>query len=120
MAKLPKKLGQKLEKRRLDDALRILPGQQSFIDFSSNDYLGFARKEELSKRTSELLKERRWLKNGSTGSRLLTGNHFLYKELEEFLADYHNSESALVFNSGYDANIGFFLFSSATGRYHFL
>ncbi|WP_420603816.1 aminotransferase class I/II-fold pyridoxal phosphate-dependent enzyme [Flagellimonas sp.] len=108
MSKLPKKLEQKLEKRRLEDALRVLLGQQSLVDFSSNDYLGFAQNKELAKLTDEFLKEVGWSKNGSTGSRLLTGNHILYDELEDFLPKYHNSESALVFNSGYDANIGFF------------
>ncbi|SNY94700.1 aminotransferase class I/II-fold pyridoxal phosphate-dependent enzyme [Flagellimonas pacifica] len=108
MAKLPKKLEQKLEKRRLEDALRILPEQQSLIDFSSNDYLGLAGTFELSKLTDELLDLSQLYKNGSTGSRLLSGNHTLYGDLEEFLAHYHDSESALIFNSGYDANIGFF------------
>src|SRR5690606_28531307 len=43
-----------------------------------------------------------------TGSRLLSGNSVLYSELESLLASYFDSEEALVFNSGYDANIGFF------------
>ncbi|WP_298792678.1 8-amino-7-oxononanoate synthase [uncultured Allomuricauda sp.] len=108
MAKLPKKLEQKLEKRRLENALRTLPNTQALVDFSSNDYLGLARKEELIDDTLKFLKTKKTTSMGSTGSRLLTGNHILYEELEDFLADYHNSESALVFNSGYDANIGFF------------
>jgi len=108
MAKLPKKLEQKLEKRGVDDALRILPRPHSLIDFSSNDYLGLAQKQELAHKTTTFLKERNLQLNGSSGSRLLTGNHGLYGELEDFLAKYHNAASALVFNSGYDANIGFF------------
>src|SRR5690606_344629 len=55
-----------------------------------------------------LLSERRIVQNGSTGSRLLTGNNKLYVELEGMLARFHHSEAALVFNSGYDANVGFF------------
>ncbi|WP_420320628.1 aminotransferase class I/II-fold pyridoxal phosphate-dependent enzyme [Flagellimonas sp.] len=108
MAKLPKKLELKLEKRRQDNALRVLPQPQSLIDFSSNDYLGLAQKQDLANDVSKLLKENELNPNGSSGSRLLTGNHVMYKELEDFLAKYHNSEAALVFNSGYDANIGFF------------
>lgn len=46
--------------------------------------------------------------NGATGSRLLSGNHELYTILENYLSEYHNAEAALVFNSGYDANLGFF------------
>ncbi|MFZ4679504.1 MAG: aminotransferase class I/II-fold pyridoxal phosphate-dependent enzyme, partial [Flavobacterium sp.] len=46
--------------------------------------------------------------NGATGSRLLSGNHELYQETEQFIAEFHRAESALIFNSGYDANIGFF------------
>ncbi|MGW9684278.1 aminotransferase class I/II-fold pyridoxal phosphate-dependent enzyme [Flagellimonas sp. 2504JD1-5] len=108
MAKFPKKLEQKLEKRRADNALRKLPESHVLIDFSSNDYLGLANNFELSESTDELLNLSQLHKNGSTGSRLLSGNHTLYTDLEEFLESYHRSESALVFNSGYDANIGFF------------
>lgn len=108
MAILPKKLKQKLEKRQSDNALRALSDTQPLIDFSSNDYLGLARKEELVAEATNLLKEKKMISFGSTGSRLLTGNHILFKELEHFLADFHNSESAVVFNSGYDGNLGFF------------
>lgn len=102
MARLPEKLERKLEKRRLEDALRELPNSQDLIDFSSNDYLGLSRKKELAKESGKITK------NSSTGSRLLTGNHELYSELEQFIERYHNADAALVFNSGYDANIGFF------------
>src|SRR5690606_21065317 len=46
--------------------------------------------------------------NGATGSRLLSGNFELYDEAERYLASFHQAESALIFNSGYDANLGFF------------
>ncbi|AWX44197.1 8-amino-7-oxononanoate synthase [Flagellimonas maritima] len=108
MANFPKKLQRKLEKRKQENALRALPEPQRLIDFSSNDYLGFAKKKEFSIQAANLLEEFDVLKNGASGSRLLTGNHRLYKKLEDFLASYHRSASALVFNSGYDANIGFF------------
>jgi 8-amino-7-oxononanoate synthase len=45
---------------------------------------------------------------GSTGSRLLSGNHSYYETLESNLARFHGGEAALIFNSGYDANIGLF------------
>ena len=46
--------------------------------------------------------------NGATGSRLLSGNHDLYTQAEDLIAQFHESQSALIFNSGYDANVGFF------------
>lgn len=107
MEKLPKKLRQKLSERLMNDAVRSLSLIDGLVDFSSNDYLGFARNEHLSKAATDFLKIKPQ-KNGSTGSRLLTGNHTLYAELEDFLAAHHKSESSLVFNSGYDANVGFF------------
>ena len=45
-------------------------------------------------------------KVGSTGSRLIAGNSELFYETEKYIANFHNSESALIFNSGYDANVG--------------
>nr|WP_299072324.1 aminotransferase class I/II-fold pyridoxal phosphate-dependent enzyme [uncultured Allomuricauda sp.] len=108
MARFPKKLAKKLEKRKVDDALRVLSEPKGLIDFSSNDYLGFSKKQQFHDSAAELLEERKLHKNGAAGSRLLTGNHILYRELEDFLVTHHNSQSALVFNSGYDANIGFF------------
>ena len=46
--------------------------------------------------------------NGSTGSRLISGNHKLYKALENQLSQFYNVQDALVYNSGYNANIGLF------------
>lgn len=88
--------------------LRHLPKASDLFDFSSNDYLGFSRNGEIFQRASQILAENNIVRNGSTGSRLLSGNHPLYSELEEKLAEFHQAEAALVFNSGYDANIGFF------------
>ncbi|MEZ4809591.1 MAG: 8-amino-7-oxononanoate synthase [Allomuricauda sp.] len=88
-------------------SVRSLPERGNLIDFSSNDYLGLARNGSLENSISRLLKEHQTM-HGSTGSRLLTGNHPLYAELEQFLVEFHNAEAALAFNSGYDANVGFF------------
>ena len=104
----PKKLYQKLDKRHADNALRKLGMHNTLIDFSSNDYLGFAKSKTLFDQAHLLLKNKQIFKNGATGSRLLSGNHNLYKEVESQLCKFHNSEAALVFNSGYDANMGFF------------
>ncbi|GGK31533.1 8-amino-7-oxononanoate synthase [Yeosuana aromativorans] len=108
MNHLPKKLKSKLKDREAANALRQLGKQNSLVDFSSNDYLGFAKSESIFDAAHDFLMSHNIKQNGATGSRLLSGNHPLYPILETILSDFHNSESALIFNSGYDANIGFF------------
>jgi len=108
MKSFPKTLHQKLLQREQKNALRKLALPNLLVDFSSNDYLGFAKSEAIFQQTHELLVSRNYKTNGATGSRLLTGNHSVYKETEEYIAQFHNIESALIFNSGYDANVGFF------------
>lgn len=108
MTELPKKLMAKLSERETNNALRKLALPNGLIDFSSNDYLGLARNRGLFNKASEFLENKGLRANGATGSRLLTGNYGLYGELEGVLANFFGSESALVFNSGYDANLGFF------------
>lgn len=108
MAEFPKKLQRKLQERTENNTLRFLVSPEKGIDFSSNDYLGFSKNEPLFKRTTALLSERGINQNGATGSRLLSGNHELYSELEARIAETHKAESVLIFNSGYDANLGFF------------
>ncbi|MCW8981977.1 MAG: aminotransferase class I/II-fold pyridoxal phosphate-dependent enzyme [Altibacter sp.] len=104
---LPEKLQRKLNKRKTDHSLRSLGGDAPLVDFSSNDYLGFSTSETIFKRASQLLYEKSLEINGATGSRLLTGNHRLYTETEAYIAKVHRAEAALLFNSGYDANVGF-------------
>lgn len=105
---LPKKLQKKLDLRKNEGSLRVLSQSENLIDFASNDYLGFASSQELQHDTLSLLKEYNITKQGATGSRLLSGNHKLYTVAEQRVSHFHKSESALIFNSGYDANIGFF------------
>jgi 8-amino-7-oxononanoate synthase len=108
MKGFPKKLAAKLEQRESENALRKLGNQNQLIDFSSNDYLGFSKSETIFNQTHDYLIGHNILKNGATGSRLLSGNHGLYNLVEMVLSEFHKTEAALVFNSGYDANIGFF------------
>ncbi len=91
-------LNRKLEQRKRENALRQLSGAAAGIDFCSNDYLGIVK--------NNLLRVNRDLPNGSTGSRLISGNYPLIEETEKFLAEFHETEAALIFNSGYDANTG--------------
>ena len=88
--------------------MRSLSSENNLIDFSSNDYLGFAKSEIIFHDTHQFLTENKIFANGATGSRLISGNHNLYQEAEAFISKFHRSESALIFNSGYDANVGFF------------
>ncbi len=105
---LPKKLIKRLDDRIADNALRRLEEQNKLVDFSSNDYLGFASSKTIFDSAHDLLIAKGSCQNGATGSRLLSGNHKLYVETEEILSNFHNAEAALIFNSGYDANVGFF------------
>jgi 8-amino-7-oxononanoate synthase len=105
---LPDKLNHKLKNRERENSLRKLGTPNTLIDFASNDYLGFSKNNTIFSRASEILKRDNLEANGATGSRLLSGNHKIYTETEKIIASFHNSEDALVFNSGYDANIGFF------------
>jgi 8-amino-7-oxononanoate synthase len=108
MKRFPSSLSAKLETRRQNNALRQLPLPSKMIDFSSNDYLGLSQSEIIFNETHEYLINNKIIQNGATGSRLLSGNHKLYQETEDFIAKFHQSETALIFNSGYDANLGFF------------
>lgn len=108
MKNLPQNLSEKLKIRKQNNALRQLPNATSLTDFASNDYLGWSQSELIFDETHQLLLDRNIKNNGATGSRLLSGNHQLYRETEDFIARFHQSESALIFNSGYDANVGFF------------
>ncbi|WP_297762538.1 aminotransferase class I/II-fold pyridoxal phosphate-dependent enzyme [uncultured Muriicola sp.] len=114
MTGLPKKLNQKLQERSTRNALRELQAVSRKIDFVSNDYLGMARDEVVFHGAHKLLIDRGIIQNGSTGSRLLSGNSVLYEETEQYLAEYYKADAALIFNSGYDANLG--LFSSVPQR----
>lgn len=105
---LPHKLQKKLDDRKAAAAFRQLSSGNSLVDFASNDYLGFSRDVSIAERAAEILKTNEISANGATGSRLLSGNHKLYEVCEGVIAQFHESETALIFNSGYDANIGFF------------
>jgi 8-amino-7-oxononanoate synthase len=106
--KLPENLLQKLVVRKQNNAFRQLPDGNTSIDFTSNDYIGFSKSGIIFNKTHHYLLDTKNIQNGATGSRLISGNHSLYKIAETFITQFHQSESALIFNSGYDANVGFF------------
>ncbi|WP_406166199.1 8-amino-7-oxononanoate synthase [Streptomyces sp. NBC_00996] len=82
--------------------LRPRPADSPLLDLASNDYLGLARHPEVTEGAARAA--RRW-GGGATGSRLVTGTTELHGELERELADFCGFESALVFSSGYAANL---------------
>ena len=75
------------------------------LNLSSNDYLGLGDDKELLEGYGREFRESSHAMTSSS-SRLLTGNHPLYDQLENALAALYERESAMVFNSGYHANIG--------------
>lgn len=97
-----------LKQREDNNSLRILKPESLLIDFCSNDYLSFSRSVELKKLFELEVQKYPDYKLGSGGSRLLAGNDQFTEELENDIADFHESEASLLFNSGYDANIGIF------------
>lgn len=99
-------LKKKLDERKSQNAFRQLQLSNNKIDFCSNDYLGIVK--------NNLLKIDGNLRTGSTGSRLLSGNYKLIEETEKLIAKFYEAEAALIFNSGYDANLG--LLSSVPQR----
>ncbi|MBN8703485.1 MAG: pyridoxal phosphate-dependent aminotransferase family protein [Bacteroidetes bacterium] len=105
----------KLLKRQSENALRKLSISKEIIDFTSNDYLGFARNKVISNSAFEFYNTSTELTiNGSGGSRLLSGNSEFCEQLELEIAAYHHAEAALIYNSGYDANLG--LLSCIAGK----
>ena len=111
--KFPSNLLLKLDSRQENGSLRSLSPQNDRIDFSSNDYLGFAKNPSFYQQVQEDLHSH-FPNNGSAGSRLLSGNFEFHEALESQLATFFTAEAALLFNSGYDANIG--LLSSVPQR----
>ncbi|MFF3491661.1 8-amino-7-oxononanoate synthase [Streptomyces sp. NPDC002795] len=82
--------------------LRPRPADSPVLDLASNDYLGLARHPEVVEGAAAAA--RRW-GGGATGSRLVTGSTELHAQLERELAEFCGFEAALVFSSGYAANL---------------
>jgi 8-amino-7-oxononanoate synthase len=82
---------------------RISFGDKEYIDLSSNDYLGLSNHPALKEAAKEAVEE---YGSGSSASRLLSGDLEIYHRLEEEIAAFKGKARALVFNSGYQANVG--------------
>jgi 8-amino-7-oxononanoate synthase len=104
---IPDHLCKALAEREQKGMLRKLTTNFPSIDFCSNDYLGFSKLGLLNKKL-ETANQRLETSFGSGGSRLISGNSKFIEAAEKEIALFHHSESALIFNSGYDANLGLF------------
>lgn len=104
---IPDHLRKALAEREQKGILRKLTSDFPSVDFCSNDYLGFSKLGLLKNKLedSNLKSE---LSFGSGGSRLISGNSKFFEAAEKEIALFHHSESVLIFNSGYDANLGLF------------
>jgi 8-amino-7-oxononanoate synthase len=82
---------------------RIKKDGREYILLSSNNYLGLSTHPEVKRSAIEAIEK---YGTGAGGSRLTTGNIDLYDSLEEKIADFKGTDDAIVFSSGYMANIG--------------
>jgi 8-amino-7-oxononanoate synthase len=104
-----------LEDLRRRNLFRIMPSVTSFpgrmitvngkraLNFSSNNYLGLAGHPEVLQATADSAVR---YGAGSTASRLIAGNTEVHRELEQFIAAWKGTEAAILFGSGYQANVG--------------
>ena len=120
------RIGRELDELKALDRYRVLPdisgrngknivvNGQNLLNLSSNDYLGLGDDQPMLAGYIQAFSETDHAMTSSS-SRLLTGNHPLYNRLEQALATLYGREAALVFNSGYHANIG--MLPALSGRH---
>ena len=104
MKKQEQDLQKRLQERKEAGLFRKMPTPNLGIDFCSNDYFGLAQNDTVRHLAENLIDFT--TKGGATGARLISGNHPLAEQIERETARRHNAEAALLFNSGFDANIG--------------
>lgn len=84
------------------DAAHVRQDGRTFLMLASNNYLGLTHHPAVQQAAAAATVHG----TGSGGSRLTTGNHLHYSALEQALANFKAAEAALVFNTGYMANVG--------------
>ena len=113
-----------LSERKDAGLLRALVDVDQLTDFCSNDYLGLAKDRALAKQISdefstwESVQNPETPINGSTGSRLISGNHSYIEAFEKSCAQMHQAPAALLFSSGFEANLG--LIASLAQKEHII
>ena len=117
------RIEEELNKLKQNNQLRSIPNIESksdgkiavdgveYINFASNDYLGISTKADLRQ---EFLSASDSVLLSSASARLLTGSSIEYTELETTLAKIFGKEKALIFNTGYQANLG--VISALSGK----
>ena len=98
-----KSLLRTLKPASLRQGVNIRIGEKNYIDFSSNDYLGLSNHPRLKEASRTALEQ---FGAGCSASRLLSGDLEIFHCLEEKVAAFKGKEAGLVFNSGYQANLG--------------
>lgn len=111
-------LQRKIEERKSVGNYRYFKTLDGFIDFTSNDYIGLSKNVLFRERLSVEISRQKFEKVGSTGSRLLSGNSAYAELVESEVAAFHEAESCLIFNSGFDLNYG--LLSTLARQNHLL
>ena len=99
-------LDEKIRERQRDEAFRHIQLPETRVDFCSNDYLGIVKYRLQDPSDGNSLQAPVNYRYGSSGSRLLSGNYELITETEKEIAAFHLAAAGLIFNSGYDANLG--------------
>ncbi|KAJ5908480.1 class II aminotransferase/8-amino-7-oxononanoate synthase [Penicillium taxi] len=97
-----------LDKRRMDQTMLTLLPARPVVDFSSCDILSLSKSGLLRMAFIEELEKNPDFVLGSSGSRLMDGNHAYVEELEQEIAEFHRAKTALFFDSGFDANTAIF------------
>jgi 8-amino-7-oxononanoate synthase len=92
-----------LKKGGLERTLRARAPKQDLINFCSNDYLGLAGDPRLAEAAAETAKQYGW---GAGSAALISGHTDVHQQLIEDLQGFFKAPAALLFNSGYHANIG--------------
>lgn len=92
-----------IHERESPQGPRVMFRGKEYIQFSSNDYLGLANHPYIMEKARTALSPFGF---GAGASRLLGGGSILHRQLEEKVAEFKGTDSALVFNSGYSANTG--------------
>ncbi len=101
-----------LQDRQSSGLLRSLSSLEGLVDFCSNDYLGLAKDKGLANQIAadqvawQAMQDATVSINGSSGSRLISGNHPYMESFEKQCAELHHAEAALLFGSGFEANLG--------------
>ncbi|MBE7491984.1 MAG: 8-amino-7-oxononanoate synthase [Planctomycetes bacterium] len=97
------RLVRRLRSLRHMGSTRVQLGSRDYVNFSSNDYLGLAGDLRIAEAAAAAAGRFGW---GTGASRLVTGTSTLHQKLEQEVARFRGTEAALVFGSGYQANLG--------------